>query len=218
MWFLFAILTSFLYAFYFFANQQSRLKPDVCIIYRGFLIALAATPLMLIYYHVFPWQFYAIVLFQACAISYSDYKYFQAFHKFGAENIHAIKPLSVLRTFVFWLIIKPYMLVLYAKEPVRTLFIVASLLGIVYAMVHYRQQKIGQKSLQFMLPVLLVSSLIDMSNKVITEYNDGLLLVLTFHRVALTGWIIGIINLCLHCRKISDCKKLLKFKNICLRR
>jgi hypothetical protein len=54
-----------------------------------------------------------------------------------------------------------------------------------------------------------------MSNKVITEYSDNLLLELTFHRVALTGWIIGLINIFLNRRYLAHPKELILFQNIC---
>ena len=215
MWLIFALVTSLLYAFYHLCNQLSTLKAEIFIIYRGLLVALIATPFMLAYYHTFPWQFYAIVLFQGITISYMDYKYYQAFHKFGAENVNAIRPLTVLITFILWLMIRPSTLALYFNAPYRALIIMVALMAIVYAGMKYRQQKIGRDSLKFILPLLVLSSLIDMSNKVITEYSDNLLLPLTFHRVALTGWIIGIINLMLNRKYLHNPRELINIKNIC---
>lgn len=215
MWLIFALITSLLYACYHLCNQLSSLKAEIFIIYRGILVALIATPFMLAYYHTFPWQFYAIVLFQGATISYMDYKYYQAFHKFGAENVNAIRPLNVLITFILWLIIRPSTLSLYFNAPYRALIIIVALMAIVYAGMKYHQQKIGRDSLKFVLPLLVLSSLIDMSNKVITEYSDGLLLPLTFHRVALTGWIIGIINLALNRKYLHNPRELINPKNIC---
>ena len=214
MWSLFALITSFLYAFYYICNQQSKIKAEIFIIYRGFFVAIVATPFMLIYRHTFPWQFYIIVLFQGLLISYSDYKYFQAFQKFGAENINSIKPLSILITFILWLFICPSTIFTYLKNPKQTFLIIASLLAIIYAAMKYRNQKIGRDSLKFTLPLLFFSSALDVSNKLITEYNDNLLLPLTFHRVALTGWIIGFINLFFYHQKLPDNKKLFNFSNV----
>lgn len=214
MWLIFALITSVLYAIYHICNQESKLKAEIFIIYRGFLPALVTTPLVIIYHYIFPWQFYAIILFQGLTISYMDYKYFQAFHKFGAENVNSIRPLTVMITFILWLIIEPSMVERYLANPLRSVIIIASLIGIIYAVMNYRQQKIGKQSLKFVLPLLLLSSLIDISNKTITEYAEGHLLALTFHRVALTGWIIGCVNLFLNRQQNIKLKELIDFKNI----
>lgn len=213
MWFVFAILTSLTYAVYHICNQYSKLNADIFIIYRGFLTALAATPLALIYFHIFPWQFYAIAAFQGITISYMDYKYFQAFHKFGAENVNAVRPLTVFIIFMFWLIVKPSMIETYLTAPVQSAVIMASLTGIILAVMKYRNQHIGKQCLREIFPLLLLSSAIDVSNKLIMEYNDGYLLALTIHRVAFTGWIIGGINLLLNYRKIY-LRDLVNLKNI----
>lgn len=213
MWFIFAILTSLTYALYHICNQHSKLTADIFIIYRGFLTAIIAAPLALFYYHIFPWQFYAIVAFQGITISYMDYKYFQAFHKFGAENVNAVRPLTVFIIFIFWLIFKPGLIDSYLTTPVKSAVILASLGGIVCAVMKYRNQHIGRQCLREIFPLLLLSSAVDVSNKLITEYNDGLLLPLTFHRVAFTGLIIGGINLFLNYKKINP-KELADLNNI----
>ncbi|MBR1399228.1 MAG: hypothetical protein IJ564_03510 [Alphaproteobacteria bacterium] len=214
MWFILALLTGFIYAVYHICNQESKLKAEIFIIYRGFLTAAAATPLVLIYHHIFPWQFYAIVLFQGITIAYMDYKYFQAFHKFGAENVNAVRPLTVLIVFILWLFLKPAIIDTYLENPTRSAIILASLLAIICAVIKYRNQSIGKNCLQEVFPLLLLSSLIDISNKVITEYNDGYLLALTFNRVAFTGWIIGFINLLLSPKKKTVIKEMFDINNI----
>lgn len=214
MWFIFALLTSLIYALYYICNQNSRLKAEIFIIYRGFLAALMATPLALIYYHVFPWQFYAIVLFQGLTVSYMDYKYFQAFHEFGAENVNSVKPLTVLIIFVLWLILKPSIIGDYMATPLRSAIILVALATIIFAVMKYRHQKIGKECLKKVFPLLFLSSIIDISNKLITEYNDGYLLALTFHRVALTGYIIGSVNLFINRRKDISFKELINPQNI----
>ena len=213
MWFVFAIITSAIYAVYHIYNQYSKLQADIFIIYRGFLTALIAMPLALIYHHIFPWQFYAIVAFQGITISYMDYKYFEAFHKFGAENVNAVKPLTIFIIFIFWLIFKPSIIDSYLAAPITSAIIIASLAGIVYAVMKYRNRHIGKQCLREIFPLLLLSSAIDISNKLITDYNDGYLLPLTFHRVTLTGLIIGCINLFLNYQKIS-LKELVNLHNI----
>lgn len=214
MWVIFALLTSMISAFYTLCNQNSRLKAEVFIVYRGLFVALAATPLALAYFHIFPWQFYAIAVFQGLCISYLDYKYFQICQKFGAENVKGLWPLTVFIVFVFWLLLEPDTIVIYIEAPVRSFIIIASMMLMIYAMTKSRNSKIGKVFLKEVLPLLCLSSIIDISNKSIMAYNDGYLLPLTFHRVAITGFIIGGINLLLNSKKIGLYKELIKPKNI----
>ena len=99
MWIIFGIITSLVGAIYSICNQNSKLKPEIFMVYRGLLVAAITTPLALVYFHIFPWQFYAISIFQGISISFLDYKYFKAYHKFGAENVSATNPLGVFIIF-----------------------------------------------------------------------------------------------------------------------
>lgn len=214
MWVIFGIITSLINATYYICNQNSKLKPEIFMIYRGFLVALASTPLALLFFHIFPWQFYAIALFQGICVSYSDYKYFNAYHKFGAENVNATGPLKVFIVFTLWMILSPSIVYIYIKTPIRTFIILLSIIAMVYAVTQYYKQKIGKSCLKEMFPLLCLSAVIDISNKFITEYSEGYLLTLTFHRVAITGYIIGFINLFFNYHKIKDYRELLNIKNI----
>ena len=195
MWFLFAFLNSWIGAFYYLCNQNSRLTTDVFIIYRGFIAALIATPLMLFYHYTFPWEFYLVVLFQGFVISYMDRKYFEAFHKFGAENVNSIQPLTVIITFILWLLIEPQIVLTYLSMPYRATVIILSIMVIVFSVIKYRHHATGLNCFKYVFPLLLLSSLTDMSNKIIMNYADSHLIIASIHRVALTGWIIGFVNL-----------------------
>lgn len=215
MWLIYALLTGWIYAAYYMFNQDSKLKADLFIIYRGFLPALVATPLALFFHHTFAWQFYAIVLFQGISIAYIDYNYFLSFHKFGAENVNAVKPLTLCITFVLWLIFQPSMILEYANEPLRTLIIILALAAMIFAIIKYRHQKIGKQCLKEILPLLFISSSIDISNKIIMDYAQAdHLLILTFHRVAFTGWIVAIINLLMNFKNKDGLIEAIKWQNI----
>ena len=195
MWFIFAFINSWICAIYYICNQNSNLYPKQFIIYRGFIAAFAATPFMLFFHHLFPLMFYVIILFQGLIISYMDRKYFEAFHNFGAENVNAILPLTVVITFFAWLLIDPALFLAYLKTPIRSIMIILTILVIVISIIKYRGQALGFKCFKYVFPLLLLSSLIDMSNKLIMNYADDILYVAALHRVALTGWIIGFLNL-----------------------
>ena len=214
MWFIFAFLNSWIYAIYYLCNQNSKLTPQQFIIYRGFIAAFAATPFMLLYPSVFPLMFYIIVLFQGIIISYMDRKYFEAFRRFGAENVNAIRPLTVAITFISWLLIDPTVFFAYLETPYRTSIISLSIMVIIISVIKYRGHAVGLSCFQKVFPLLLLSSLVDMSNKLIMDYTNGHLYIAAIYRVGLTGWIIGFINLFTNCKNKTDYIQIFKLKNL----
>ncbi|MBE6468127.1 MAG: hypothetical protein E7004_06025 [Alphaproteobacteria bacterium] len=194
MWFVFALITSLVNAFYFICSQFSKLKADLFIVYRGFIAALVTTPLIFVFPINFPWEFYGVILFQGFAISYMDYCYFKAFHKYGAENVNAITPLSVIITFSLWLLIDPNIVQVYLQTPYRSLLIVLSIIAIIFSVIKYQNKPIGLRCLKYVFPILFISSLTDISNKIIMNHANNHIIIASIYRVALTGWIIGIIN------------------------
>lgn len=214
MWIIFALLTSFLYASYYTCNQRCSLSPSLFMIYRGYFLSLLAFPFVLLYAHTFPWQFYLIAILQGLTISYSDFKYFQAFHKFGAENVTSITPLVVMITFILWLFIKPSTIIFYAHMPYRSLLILLSICLIVLAAMKYRTQTIGKNCLKFMIPILIISALLNISNKVIMYYADGHLLSATINRICITGFIIGTVNFIVGTKHNIRLKQILAHKNL----
>lgn len=214
MWFIFALAVSWFNAFYYVGNQNSRLKPKLYIIYRGFLTAVPILPALLFFTPDFQWQFYAIVIAQGFAVSFLDLRYFHVFQKFGAETVCTIKPLTVLITFILWIIIRPYMLTYYLDTPLRSTLIICSILAIVFATTKYRAHPVGLKCFTQVFPLLLLSSVIDTSNKLIMDYANNHIMAASLWRVFITGCIIGTINLLIALQHNIKMKEIIKWKNI----
>lgn len=214
MWFIFALAVSWFNALYYVANQNSRLKPNLFIIYRGFFAALSVVPALLFFRPDFQWQFFAIVIAQGFAISFLDLRYFHVFHKFGAETVCTIKPLTILLTFILWLFIKPYMLSHYMADPWRSLVIILSISAIVYATVKYRAHRVGLRCFTQVFPLLFLSAVIDTSNKLITEYVNNQVLSGSLWRVFITGCIIGTFNIFIAQKHNIKFKELVKVRNL----
>lgn len=214
MWFVFALAVSWFHAFYYIGNQNSRLKPTLYIIYRGLLTAVSVLPALLFFMPDFQWQYFPIVIVQGLAISFTDLKYFHALKKFGAENVCAIKPLTVLITFALWLVIRPYMLTYYLNNLIRSLIIISSISLIVYATVKYRSHRVGLKCFAQVFPLLFLSSIIDTCSKLAMDYANGHLMAASLWRVFITGCIIGVINLSVARQHNLKMKEIVKWKNI----
>ena len=195
MWFIFAVLTSICYATYYLCNQNSKLNANIFIVYRGFVAALAVLPFTLFMAPSFAWPFFLIAGVQGLAVSYLDYNSYKLFQKYGAEAVSSIQPLSVLITFVFWLLVRPAVLVSYMQNVERFILIVAAVMAIVFAVMKYRQQPFVLGCLKAMVPLLLIFSFIDVTNKLIMEYAGDHLLAATIYRVLIVSSIVGFINL-----------------------
>lgn len=214
MWFIYALATSLCYAIYYIGNQNSRLSPHLFITYRGFIPALIILPITLFMAPNFAWPFFLIATVQGIAVSYLDYNIYKLFQKFGAEAVSSIQPLSVLITFVFWLIIRPSLLVTYMENPWRFALIMLSVLTIVFAVIKYRQQPFVLSCLRDMVPLLLIFSLIDITNKLIMEYANHHLLAATLYRVLIVSTIVGLVNLFTGLRQGLKTSELFKKENI----
>lgn len=214
MWAIFAIIVSIINACYYIGNQNSRLKPSLFMVYRGFFPVLAVLPFLFFYIPDFEWQYYILVVLQGLAISYMDLSYFKSFQQFGAEMVASIRPLTVGLTFLIWMIIKPSLMDYYLDSPIKFAIILFAIAVMIYSIMKYRQQKIAYRCLYAVLPLLLISAFVDVSNKLILYYVHGHLFSAALWRVFITGNIIGLINLYV-CRRYNIKKRdVFKLKNL----
>ena len=214
MWFIFALATSICAACYYICNQNCKLSPGIFIVYRGFIAALAVLPFAVFIVPNFAWPFFLIATLQGVAVSYLDYNIYKLFRKYGAEAVSSIQPLSVLVTFVLWLIIRPSLLFLYMENLWRFAIIVLCISSIVYAVMKYRRQPFVFACLRQMLPLLLICSFIDITNKLIMEYTNNHLWQASLYRVLIVSSVVGFINLGFSLKQGVKLKTLLKKENI----
>lgn len=214
MWFIYALATSICAAVYYICNQNCKLSPHLFIIYRGFIPALIILPITLFLSPNFEWPFFLIAILQGFGVSYLDYHIYKLFQKYGAESVASVQPLSVLITFVFWLLIRPSLLVTYMENMWHFALIVLAVLCIVYAVMKYRQQPFVLSCLRDMIPLLLIFSLIDVTNKLIMEYTNNHLLAATIYRVLIVSAMVGFVNLGVGFRCGIKASDLFKKENI----
>lgn len=214
MWFIFALLTSLCYAAYYICNQNSKLNANIFIVYRGFIAALVILPFALCMAPSFAWQFFLIAAMQGMAVSYLDFNIYKLFQKYGAETVSSIQPLSVLITFIFWIVVRPAILVSYMENVERFALIVLSITAIVFAVMKYREQPFVLACLRALIPLLLIFSFIDVTNKLIMEYANNHLLSATIYRVLIVSSIVGFVNLGVCFKKGITTSELFNRKNV----
>ncbi|MBR1916015.1 MAG: hypothetical protein IJ830_06255 [Alphaproteobacteria bacterium] len=214
MWFFFAVLASVVNAIYYLCNQNVRLEKPVFMIYRGIVVALMAVPFLMFYDVIRAWQFYAIAVMQGIITAYSDYKSLNANRKYGAETVASILPMNVATTFVLWCVIEPAVIYAYLQKPLQTVFILLSLSGIIFALKNYRKTKMTSDAFLYLLPVLLLGSVISVSNKTIMAYAQNSLLGLCFWRVFVSSLTVGVIHLMIWLKKGLAVRVLFEKQNL----
>lgn len=214
MWVIFTVLASIDNAIYYMCNQNIRLKPSVFMVYRGAIVALTAIPFLFWYNPITAWQFYAIAVLQGIITAHNDFKSFKANHKYGAETVCSIMPIKVGFTFILWCFIEPMIIRQYAQSPLKSLCIILSLCGIVFALSKYRKVKLSKEAFIVMLPVMILGSFISIFNKTIMNYAEDSLLGLCFWRIFVSSLTVCIIHLTVYIRREKTITKLTAKENL----
>lgn len=214
MWVLYAIIASITGAFYYLSIQNIKINTNVFMIYRGFIITTLLLPIILLYPIKFSLIFYLMSILQGIIVAYSDYLCFRLNKNYGSETISSITPLSVVIVFILWCFISPSTVLAYTTNPIQTVFIIFSLLGVVYALINYRKTPLTSKALTFLIPVLFLSSAISILNKLIMSYSESSPLLCACWRVLILSLIIGTIHSGIYIKKKLPLKDLINPQNL----
>lgn len=214
MWVLFALAASIVNAIYYICIQNVRLSARVFIVYRGVIVALMALPFLFFYEVITAWQFYAIAVMQGVITAYSDYATLKANHKYGAETVSSLLPINVASTFILWCVLEPTIIYTYIHAPLKTVGIIASMFGIAYALAKYRQTKITSQAFFYLIPVVLLGSVIAVSNKTIMAYASNSLFGLCFWRIFVSSLTVGVIHLSVWLKKKASLGILFDTSNV----
>lgn len=214
MWVLFALAASVLNAFYYLSIQNAKINANVFMVYRGFMIVLFLLPILVFFPVRFSPNFYLMSVLQGCIVAYTDYLSFRVNKNYGSETVSSITPLSVIIVFVAWCFINPATFMKYLDHPIKSLCIVASLLGVVWALLNYRKTPLTKKAFLLLIPVLILSSTISILNKLIMSYSGENPLLCACWRVLILSSIIGVVHLYIYTKKKLPVRALFELKNL----
>lgn len=213
-WWIFSLLTSLMVAVYFLANQIFKMNGLLMMVYRGFLVALIVLPFVIFRTPIKEPLFYLYCSLQGLAIAFNDNRFLRASKAFGAEVTSTIQPISVGIIFIMWLIFKPYTIALYAENPIKSMGIVACLVGITYAIIKIKNSKASKIAFLYLLPVLFLLSVGDILNKQSMFHGRENLTTAIFYYAFITGIICGACNLFVYIRKKQKISTIFKKKNL----
>ncbi|MBO5997797.1 MAG: hypothetical protein J6P93_04660 [Alphaproteobacteria bacterium] len=208
MWIVFALMASVASAFYYLFAQSVKINANVFLVYRGWFIVIFLLPFLCLYPAVFPIDFYVISLLQGGIIAYTDYLTFTINKNYGSETVSSIIPCSVIIAFFMWFLIEPAIITYYTETPVKSILILLSLCGAVYALLKYRQTTLTRKAFFLLLPVLFLSAGNSVLNKTIMSYSNENQLICACWRSFLIGLAIGIIHIFVYAKKKLPIKEL----------
>jgi len=160
------------------------------------------------------WEFYALCMLQGALIAFVDGKFFVALCRWGAEVATSLQPFSIGITFVLWLIISPSTILVYLREPLVALLIVAAMAGIVVSVRLFNRSPISMQALKFLVLTLTVGAFCDIVNKKAMNYGQGDLVSASYFYVLLIALVAGAINLVVYLRDNGSLKKAVAAENV----
>jgi len=194
LWWLVSIFASFVFGMYIFANQVFQLKGSLVMIYRGLGTAIVMLPFA---FFVTPLDipvFYGMCIFQGLVIAYFDNRMFNAARLFGAEITSVIQPLSVVLVFFTWFLIKPQQLFDLAQNPLKLVLTIVSIICIVISVWHLKKSRINKAALTFLLPALLLVTIIDLGGKILMDMGSADIFSSIFYYSLITSIVAGSAN------------------------
>lgn len=214
LWWLVAIFASFVFAMYIFANQIFKLKGSHVMIYRGIGAALVLLPFSLMVDGVADSTFYWLCILQGFLIAILDNRLFNAANKFGAEITSTIQPLSVLFGFVIWFIMMPTQFFELLQSPIRLIFTVISILGIVISVILFRKNRLNRLAFLYLLPALLTVTILDLLGKILMNIGSDNIFGAIFYYSLITSAVAGIINAGVFFIQGNSIKEVLEPRNL----
>ena len=195
VWWIAALISSLFTAVYIYSSQIFKMPASLFMVYRGLGGGLVMLPFIPFFTVIHDPYFYVFVIAQGLWAAYLDNRFFHAVNKYGAEMTSAIQPLSIGVTFVFWLMIYPYQIILLIHNPWRCLGIIACLVGITVTILQLRKSKIGFRAFIYLLPCLFMTTGSDILNKQALFIGKENLASAVFYYILIMSIIMGVANL-----------------------
>lgn len=208
MWIFLAFTVTITVAIYHLLTQNVHLKANVFMIYRGGSIVIMLLPFLFVNPILFSAKFYIMALLQAIIACYSDYLSFKVNQKCGAETVSSIIPFSVIIIFFMWCVINPPIVETYINSPLKTIGILLSFVGIICSLRQYYKVALSKEAIIKLMPVLVLSSLIAILNKLIMNEGNSHNVIKAVQLAWIVSFIVMIVHLFIFIYKKNKIKDL----------
>ena len=164
-WWHYGLFTSFMAAGFLLANQHYKLNAGTLMLWRGFGVALAFLPFMLLSQQPTDPTFYYAVIAQGLIVSIVDRITITSASRFGAGITSRLLPIGVWVTFVIWLVMKPAYFYSLTHDMTKLAAVTGAIVVAVVAMFFMRRDTVSKEALMFLLPNIFLFGVIDVLNK-----------------------------------------------------
>jgi len=165
-WWLAALCMSVMGSAYLLISQQTKLRSDILVMWRGFGVALVALPFVLMQSPPEdPW-FYFYTISIGLFVGYFDFKILRASALFNAGVVTRVKPILIISVFVLWYLLNPTQFWVLVDETPLKFAAIVGLLGLGSAALYAAQKNsVSREALVYLMPVLVMGGIVDVFNK-----------------------------------------------------
>ncbi len=214
MWIILSLTAAIFSAIFHLTAQNMRLDGNVFMIYRGVVIVAFLSPFLILNPMLFSGRFYMMAFIQGIVACYSDYLAYKVNQRRGAETVSSIIPFSVIIIFFLWCAMRPELVTKYVQTPAKTMGILISFSGVIYALKKYYAVKFTKKAMIDLSPILILSSIIAVLYKLImNEGNEHQLLKAT-QLAWIVSFVVGVAHFLIFMYKKKNIQTLFVMQNM----
>ncbi|MFI3241906.1 MAG: hypothetical protein R3Y43_04995 [Alphaproteobacteria bacterium] len=213
-WWVFALLCSIVSAGQVLYNQVFKFDSLIVTIYRGFGVALLLLPFAFMLKPISNPYFYILCIIQGTVIGYFDYHIFEASRRFGAGITGLAQPLTLMITFVAWLIISPETATLLFENKIKMSIIVLSLTSISACIYFLQNNKDNKKALKYLLLPMICVVLIDVVGKKVMSLGADDVVSAIYYYAFITAIFAGLANVIIFIKQKRNFKEIVTKNNL----
>lgn len=214
VWIIYALCAAIMGAVYNLTAQNIKLNRSIFMIYRGVIPMFVLWPFVAFFWIDFGSVFVMISILQGFISAYIDFLTFNINRRYGSEVISAIAPFSVIVTFFLWCAITPMVIVGYAQNIFQFCLILMAIFGVAFSLFQYHHVEFTQKAFIKMLPVVLLSGIFVVLNKIVMNRSATNQLICACQNVFISSTVVGIIHLYRYQKKSLPLKNLILPQNL----
>ncbi|MEM6904218.1 MAG: hypothetical protein AAF556_13355, partial [Pseudomonadota bacterium] len=164
-WWLYATGFAIGFAGFMLLNQQMKLRADLLIVWRGFVLSIALAPIMLLVDIPDQPTFFLAVIAVGFVACFTDMRVLKVSAEIGGGPLSRLLPIGVWISFSIWSVIDANFRDGLVADPLRSLGIMGCLALCVAAAAMLKNDAVSRSAIPQAMPIILGGALIDTLNK-----------------------------------------------------
>jgi hypothetical protein len=198
LWVVTGLFYGLFMGFYTYINQNNKINGYVLGFWRGFGVAFACFPLVLIVPFEWDWLFFLMLTVQGIMTGFYDSRIFFSSAKFGAAGTSRVLVLSIMISMVLWWLTHPDAFLKLWNKPFVLSMIIVSVFIIITSYLIVLKNAFSKQVLIYMFPAVIVLSLMSSLTQLIMRrhnLSEGIVYYLFYVTL-----ISGVYNACFYCK------------------